>query len=136
MEINVLEWIGYIASVIVAVSLAMTSIVKFRWVNLIGAATFSIYGFLIGALPVGFLNGFIAIIDIYFLYTIYSKKEVFETNETSKEFVYAGGDIVTGSATVIEAMGAGRIAARAMHAKLTKIREGKKKKVKKAVEKV
>ncbi len=51
-----------------------------------------------------------------------------ETNETSKEFVYAGGDIVTGSATVIEAMGAGRIAAKAMHEKLTKIREGEKKK--------
>ncbi len=42
-----------------------------------------------------------------------------ETNETSKEFVYAGGDIVTGSATVIEAMGAGRIAANAMHHKLS-----------------
>ena len=41
-----------------------------------------------------------------------------ETNETSKEFVYAGGDIVTGSATVIQAMGAGRIAANAMHRKL------------------
>ncbi|MBT3208764.1 MAG: NADPH-dependent glutamate synthase [Bacteroidetes bacterium] len=44
-----------------------------------------------------------------------------ETNETSKEFVYAGGDIVTGSATVIEAMGAGRIAANAMHKKLSKM---------------
>ncbi|MEA3445391.1 MAG: FAD-dependent oxidoreductase [Bacteroidota bacterium] len=44
-----------------------------------------------------------------------------ETNETTKEFVYAGGDIVTGSATVIEAMGAGRIAARAMHEKLSKL---------------
>ncbi len=43
-----------------------------------------------------------------------------ETMETSKEFVYAGGDIVTGSATVIEAMGAGRIAADAIHKKLTK----------------
>lgn len=42
-----------------------------------------------------------------------------ETNETSKEFVYAGGDIVTGSATVIEAMGAGRIAANAIHNKLS-----------------
>jgi len=42
-----------------------------------------------------------------------------ETNETSKEFVYAGGDIVTGSATVIEAMGAGRIAANAIHKKLS-----------------
>ena len=38
-----------------------------------------------------------------------------ETGRTSMEGVYAGGDIVTGSATVISAMGAGRKAARAMH---------------------
>jgi glutamate synthase (NADPH/NADH) small chain len=43
-----------------------------------------------------------------------------DTMETTKEFVYAGGDIVTGAATVILAMGAGRIAARAMHEKLSK----------------
>jgi glutamate synthase (NADPH/NADH) small chain len=42
-----------------------------------------------------------------------------KTMETTKEFVYAGGDIVTGAATVILAMGAGRIAARAMHEKLS-----------------
>jgi glutamate synthase (NADPH/NADH) small chain len=42
-----------------------------------------------------------------------------ETNQTSKEFVYAGGDIVTGAATVIQAMGAGRVAANAIHKKLT-----------------
>lgn len=34
---------------------------------------------------------------------------------TSIEGVYAGGDVVTGAATVIEAMGAGKIAAAAMH---------------------
>jgi len=48
-----------------------------------------------------------------------SKKGYFiadpETGKTSKEGVYAGGDIVTGSATVILAMGAGRKAANAMH---------------------
>ncbi len=38
-----------------------------------------------------------------------------ETGQTSREGVFAGGDIVTGSATVILAMGAGRKAARAMH---------------------
>ncbi len=38
-----------------------------------------------------------------------------ETGKTSIEGVYAGGDIVTGSATVISAMGAGRKAAKAMH---------------------
>jgi len=38
-----------------------------------------------------------------------------ETGETTKRGVYAGGDIVTGAATVILAMGAGRTAAQAIH---------------------
>ncbi len=38
-----------------------------------------------------------------------------ETGRTDKPGVWAGGDIVTGSATVIEAMGAGRRSARAIH---------------------
>ena len=38
-----------------------------------------------------------------------------ETGQTTREGVYAGGDIVTGSATVILAMGAGLKCARAMH---------------------
>jgi glutamate synthase (NADPH/NADH) small chain len=37
-----------------------------------------------------------------------------ETMETSKKGVFAGGDIVTGGATVILAMGAGRTAAKAI----------------------
>ena len=41
-----------------------------------------------------------------------------ETMETSMKNVYAGGDIVTGSATVIQAMGAGRTAAKAIHERL------------------
>ena len=38
-----------------------------------------------------------------------------ETGLTSRQGIYAGGDIVTGSATVILAMGAGRKAAKAIH---------------------
>ncbi|PKL41433.1 MAG: glutamate synthase (NADPH), homotetrameric [Spirochaetae bacterium HGW-Spirochaetae-1] len=38
-----------------------------------------------------------------------------ETMKTSKRGVFAGGDIVSGAATVIEAMGAGRKAAKAIH---------------------
>lgn len=38
-----------------------------------------------------------------------------ESGETSKKGVFAGGDIVTGSATVIQAMGAGRVAANAIN---------------------
>jgi glutamate synthase (NADPH/NADH) small chain len=39
---------------------------------------------------------------------------------TSRERIYAGGDIVTGSATVILAMGAGRLAAKAIHEYLSR----------------
>lgn len=42
------------------------------------------------------------------------------TGATSKRGVYAGGDIVTGAATVILAMGAGRTAAKAIHEYLNK----------------
>jgi glutamate synthase (NADPH/NADH) small chain len=41
------------------------------------------------------------------------------TGKTSRDHVYAGGDIVTGAATVILAMGAGKNAAYAMHKELT-----------------
>jgi glutamate synthase (NADPH) small chain len=42
-----------------------------------------------------------------------------ETQRTSRPGVFAGGDIVTGSATVILAMGAGRRAAKSIHEYLT-----------------
>lgn len=44
-----------------------------------------------------------------------------ETGRTSMPGVYAGGDIVTGSATVIAAMGAGKKAAKAIHEYLQNI---------------
>lgn len=88
MEISLLQWIGYFASIVIALSMTMSSILKFRWINLAGAITFSTYGFLIGALPVGFLNAFIALVDIYYLYSIYSKKEVFEMLEVRAENKY------------------------------------------------
>ena len=43
-----------------------------------------------------------------------------EDGLTSRKGVYAGGDAVTGAATVISAMGAGKTAARAIHEALSK----------------
>lgn len=77
LNITILEWIGYLGSVVVAVSLTMSSIKKLRWYNLLGAAIFSFYGFAIGALPVGFLNLFISLADVYYIYKMYSYKEAF-----------------------------------------------------------
>jgi len=88
MNIDILAWIGYIASGIVAISLAMSSIIKFRWMNLIGATMFSTYGFLIHAYPVGILNSIIVFVDVYFLITTYSKKELFEILEVKPDNKY------------------------------------------------
>lgn len=77
MNINWLEWLGYLASLIVLISLLMNSILKLRWINLLGSSIFSLYGFLIGALPVGFMNLGIVLINIYHLVKIYHSKEYF-----------------------------------------------------------
>ncbi|GAA0179912.1 hypothetical protein SH2C18_27030 [Clostridium sediminicola] len=78
MDINWLEWLGYLASLVVLISLLMNSIIKLRWINLVGSAIFSVYGFLIGALPVGFMNLGITAINVYHLIKIYSSKEYFK----------------------------------------------------------
>ena len=61
------EIIGYFASVLVAISLMMSSILKLRVINLLGAALFTLYGLLIGAYPVAVMNFFIVLIDLYYL---------------------------------------------------------------------
>lgn len=78
MAINWLEWLGYIASFIVLVSLLMSSVIKLRWINLLGSSIFAIYGFLIGALPVALMNLGIAAINIYYLVKIYGSKDYFK----------------------------------------------------------
>lgn len=88
MDIQDLHWIGYIGSGIIALSMTMNSILKFRWINLVGAVTFSTYGFLIGAYPVMILNGFILSVDIFYLIKIYSRKQLFDTLEVKSDSSY------------------------------------------------
>jgi len=82
------EWIGYIASVVIATSMLMNSLQKLRWINLVGAILFSTYGFIIGALPVGILNGFIVGIDIYYLIKMYSTKDYFRLLDVRNDNKY------------------------------------------------
>ena len=74
---NLYELIGYAGSLIVAVSLMMKNIRHLRKVNLIGSSTFALYGLLLKAYPVFLLNGFIAIVDIYYLYGMNKKEDYF-----------------------------------------------------------
>jgi hypothetical protein len=88
LSLSPLEWLGYAASVIVALSLTLSSVVQFRIINLIGASLFSAYGFIIGAYPVGVMNGFIVLVDIYYLVQIFGRKEVFEVLEIQPDSHY------------------------------------------------
>lgn len=74
---NWYQLIGYTGSAIIAISLMMKNILHLRRVNLIGATTFAIYGFLIGVYPVLLLNGFIALVDIYYLNEMNKRKDFF-----------------------------------------------------------
>jgi hypothetical protein len=81
--INFVEWLGYAASLIVLVSLLMSSVKRLRWINLAGSLAFAVYGFLVGALPVGFMNTGIVLINVYFLFQMYTKKDYFTLLPTS-----------------------------------------------------
>jgi len=58
-----LELTGYFASILILVSLLMSSAVKLRIINAIGAAVFTVYGILIHSYPTAFLNGVSVIVS-------------------------------------------------------------------------
>lgn len=77
MNINTVELIGYLGSILVAISLMMRSLLRLRLINLIGALFFTIYGLLLGAYPVAFLNSLIVLIDLYYLFQMWRQKDFF-----------------------------------------------------------
>jgi len=83
-----LQLLGYAASVLIAISLLMRSIVRLRIINLMGAATFSVYGFLIGAYPVALLNLITASINIVQLIRLRRRHEIFRILEISPQSEY------------------------------------------------
>lgn len=83
-----LQILGYTASILIAVSLLMRSIVRLRIVNMAGAATFSLYGFLIGAYPVGLLNLLTTCINAVQLVRLRNRTEIFRILEISLDAPY------------------------------------------------
>ena len=72
------EIIGYTASVLIVLSMAMKSIMKLRGIAVVGAILFTLYGCLIHSIPVCLLNGFTALIHLYYLLQMKRSKEYFE----------------------------------------------------------
>lgn len=64
------EIIGIIASITVAVSFFMNGETRIRTVNIIGSAIFGIYGILIGSISIILLNAVSIIVNIMKIYKI------------------------------------------------------------------
>ncbi len=72
-ELSGVELVGYLASMLVVVSLAMTSVVRLRIISLVGSITFVVYGSLIGSVPIIATNAAIAAINVWYLRAEFAK---------------------------------------------------------------
>jgi len=61
------EWIGYLASILVAVSITISNNFYFRILNMTGSACFVVYGLFIGSYPVAIINAYCFGINIFHL---------------------------------------------------------------------
>ena len=94
--------LGYIAFILLAVSLLVNNEIRFRWLNSLGSLSFILYGLMIDALPIIITNSFLLCINIYYLIKIYNTDEDFDLIEflpddslIQKYFSYYQKDIYT-----------------------------------------
>jgi hypothetical protein len=88
---DVVELIGYVASALIVLSLLMASLLRLRVINLVGAIVFTLYGVLIGSIPVVLTNGAIVLIDVYYLGKMWRDRSTaayFEVVEWPTDGVY------------------------------------------------
>ena len=82
------EIIGYLASGLVVLSLAMKSILRLRLIGLIGSIAFLVYGILIEAIPIVITNLVIMAIHAYFLRKLLAKREIFSVLQVRPDSDY------------------------------------------------
>lgn len=71
----IIELVGYLGSVLVVISMLMTSIIRLRVVNSIGAGIFTVYALIIQSYPTALMNFCLVVINIYNLICIFKKKQ-------------------------------------------------------------
>ena len=73
--------VGYLASLLLAISLVINNDLKFRWLNTFGCLSFIIYGVLIDAFPIILTNSILLLINLFYLVKIYRTEEDFDLVE-------------------------------------------------------
>lgn len=88
MSFDWVEAVGYLASLLVVLSLAQTRVLWLRLLSLSGSAVFTTYGFLIDSWPLVITNSVIMILNLYFLWRIQTGREEFSLLELSPDSPY------------------------------------------------
>ncbi len=78
---GITDIIGYVASVLLAVSLMVNNDIKFRWINSLGCISFILYGIFISAFPIILTNSALLLINCIYLIRIYRTDENFQLIE-------------------------------------------------------
>ncbi|MDE0572080.1 hypothetical protein ON058_01465 [Demequina sp. B12] len=71
---TILEIIGWVGSLLIVASLMQARVLRFRWMNFIGAVIATAYNAAVGVWPFAFMNFAIAVIDIYWLRRLYAER--------------------------------------------------------------
>lgn len=77
----IIQAAGYLASLLLALSLIVTNDLRFRWLNTGGCLAFIVYGIFIHAFPIILTNGILFFINVFALVKIYRRKEDFDLIE-------------------------------------------------------
>lgn len=85
MLLQLAPWFGYLASLLLAIGLIINNDLKFRWLNTGGNIAFITYGILLHAMPVVLTNSLLLSINLFYLYKIYNRKELFELIEVNAD---------------------------------------------------
>lgn len=70
--------LGYVASLLLAISLLVNNDLKFRWLNTFGCLSFILYGVFINAFPIILTNSILLLINVFYLVRIYRSNENFD----------------------------------------------------------
>ncbi|MDO5338306.1 MAG: YgjV family protein [Eubacteriales bacterium] len=73
-----IEMLGYLGSLLVVVSMLMTSVIKLRIINTIGASIFAVYALIIRSYPTALMNTCLVIINIYNLIWLLKKERHYD----------------------------------------------------------
>lgn len=84
------ELIGYLGSILVVVAMLMSSVVKLRVINSIGAVIFAVYALIIQSYPTALMNICLVIINIYNLMKLKKTDQHFDLIDGKKTDAFLG----------------------------------------------